>query len=319
MLKSKTASQLVTDQQGTQAKRSSMADDIQPDHAPKKRGNLAATLDPLLEPRLAAGQPGRPMGVGNYEWTPEADGLLIEMCEKWDAAKAKRMMGRRIQEGRPTEAAPRPDSVRKAVERRMEKLGITTGQKRRKPDMTKPKPWTASQTTALLGALGGDATIESIAARTGHSVKSVRAKLVRLNHTADEIHGSKILSTDDLVTRLHVTPRQIRRWRERGWLETKDHRVTEDCVKRFLRAHPDLIPFDSLPREKQVSLIDLGFPSPDAAAFKKNVREILDGLGRQRKPRRPLRRDDAANMDVRRGEEDIDDDDASTLTFVTSA
>src|ERR1035441_3175656 len=132
MLKSKTASHLVTDQQGTQAKRSSMADDVQPDHAPKKRGNLAATLDPLLEPRLAAGQPGRPRGVGNYEWTPEAAGLLIEMCAKWDAAKAKRMMGRRIQEGRPTEAAPRPDSVRKAVERRMEKLGITTGQKRRK-------------------------------------------------------------------------------------------------------------------------------------------------------------------------------------------
>jgi hypothetical protein len=77
-----------------------MADDIQPDHAPKKRGNLAATLDPLLEPRLAAGQPGRPSGAGNYKWTPEADAILIEMCAKWDAAKAKRMMGRRI--GRPS-------------------------------------------------------------------------------------------------------------------------------------------------------------------------------------------------------------------------
>jgi hypothetical protein len=249
--------------------------------------------------------------VGNYEWNPEADRLLIEMCAKWDAAKAKRMMGRRIQEGRPPEAAPRPDSVRKAVERRMDKLGITTGQKRMKPETRKAKPWTASQTFALLGALGGDATIESIAARTGHSVKSVRAKLVRLNHTADEIRGSKVFSTADLVTRLHVTPRQIRRWRERGWLETKDHRVTEECVKRFLRAHPDRIPFDSLPREKQVSLIDLGFPSPDAAAFKKNVREILDGLGRQRKPRRPVRKDDATDMDVRCGEEDFDDDDAS--------
>src|SRR5438874_1814187 len=63
MLKSKTGSQLVTDQLGTQGKRSSMADDIQPDHAPKKRGNLATTLDPLLEPRLAAGQPGRPRDV----------------------------------------------------------------------------------------------------------------------------------------------------------------------------------------------------------------------------------------------------------------
>jgi hypothetical protein len=116
-----------------------------------------------------------------------------------------------------------------------------------------------------------------------------------------------------------VTPRQIRRWKERGWLETKDHRISEECLRRFLRAHPDRIPFDSLPREDQVFLVDLGFPSPEAAAFKKNVREILEGLGRQRKPRRPVRRDDATDMDVRCGEEDVDDDDASTLTFETSA
>ena len=121
------------------------------------------------------------------------------------------------------------------------------------------------------------------------------------------------------MTRLRVTPRQVRRWKERGWLETNDHRVTEKCVRRFLRAHPDCIPFDGLPREDQVSLFSLGFPSPDAATFKKNVREILDGIGRQRKPRRPVRRDDSAAVDVDRDEEDVDDDDASTLTFGTSA
>jgi hypothetical protein len=54
--------------------------------------------------------------------------------------------------------------------------------------------------------------------------------------------------------------------------------------------HPDRIPFDSLRREDQVFLVDLGFPSQEAATFKKNVREILDGIGRQRKPRRPVRR-----------------------------
>jgi hypothetical protein len=151
MLKSKTSSQLVTDQQGAQAKRSSIADDIQPDHEPKKRGNLAATLDPLLQPRLAAGQPGRPKGASNYEWTPETDNLLVELCAKWGAAKAKRIIGRRIQDCRSTEAAPRPDSVRKAVEHRMAKLGIATGQKRRKPDMRKAKRWTETQTAAVAG------------------------------------------------------------------------------------------------------------------------------------------------------------------------
>src|ERR1039457_6941912 len=73
MLKSKTASQLVTDQQGTQAKRSSMADDIQPDHAPKKRGNLAATLDPLLISEVEDRQPVGHRPTGNTGKT-EFDG-----------------------------------------------------------------------------------------------------------------------------------------------------------------------------------------------------------------------------------------------------
>ena len=319
MLKSKTSSQLVTDQQGTQAKRSSIADDIQPDHAPKKRGNLAATLDPLLQPRLPAGQPGRPKGASNYEWTPETDSLLVELCAKWGAAKAKRIMGRRIQDFRPTEAVPRPDSVRKAVEHRMAKLGIATGQKRRKPDIRTARRWTESQTTALLGALGADATIESIATRTGHSVKSVRAKLARLDYGIDEIHGFAAFTVNALADLLRVTPRQVRRWKERGWLETKDRRITEDCLGQFLRAHPDRIPYASLRREDQVFLVDLGFPSREAATFKKNVREILDGIGRQRNPRRPIHRDNATAMDVGQGEDDSDGGDDSTLTVGTSA
>ena len=64
----------------------------------------------------------------------------------------------------------------------------------------------------------------------------------------------------------------------------------------------------------QVCLIDLGYPSQDAAEFKKNVREILDGIGRQRKPRRPVRKDDSAPTDARHDEEDTDDDPGSTLT-----
>ena len=292
-------------QEGTQGKRSS-ADDSQPNHAPKKRGNLAATLDPLLEPRRSAGQPGRPKGVSNYEWTPETDRLLVELCAKRGAAKAKHIVGRKIQEGRPTEAAPRPDSVRKAVEYRMAKLGISTEQKRRKPDMREAKRWTESQTTALLGALGADATIESIAARTGHSVKSVRAKIARLDYAVHEIHGFAVFTANSLADLLHVTPRQVRRWKERGWLETKDRRITEECLGQFLRAHPDRIPFDSLRREDQVFLVDLGFPCQEAATFKKNVREILDGIGRQRKPRRPLRRDNITAMELGRGEEGTD-------------
>jgi hypothetical protein len=310
MLESKNASQMV---------REEGADDSTSNHAPKKRGNLAATLDQDLEPRLSPGQPGRRKGTSNYEWTPETDKLLTELCAKCGVAKAKRLVGRRIQEERPTAAAPRPDSVRKAVERRMAKLGIPPGQKRRKPDMIEAKPWTEFQTKTLLGALGADATIESIALRTDHSVKSVRAKIARLDYEVDEIHGSAVFTADTLAALLHVTPRQIRRWRERGWLETKDRRITGQCVRDFLRAHPDRIPFDGLPRAEQVCLIDLGFPSRDAAVFKKNVREILGDIGRQRKPRRPVRKDEATARDIGRGEGDTDGDDDSTLALIETS
>jgi hypothetical protein len=318
MLESKTGSQMVHDQEGTLAKRSSMADDNQPDQAPKKRGNLAATLDPLLEPRISAGRPGRPKGSGNYEWTPEADRLLMDLCAKWGVAKAKRIMGRQIQECRPAEAAPRPDSVRKAVEHRMAKLGISAKQKHRKPDMREAKRWTESQTTALLGALGADATIESIATRTGHSVKSVRARIARLDYGVQEVRGT-VFTVDTLADLLRVTTRQVRCWKERGWLETNDRRITEKCLGQFLQAHPEQIPLDSLPRENQVFLIDLGFPCGEAATFKKNVREILDGIGRQRKPRRPVRRSDATATEIGPGDGDADGDYDSTLAMETSA
>ena len=304
-------------QDGAQGKRGS-EDDHRPDHAPKKRGDLTATLNPLLEPRLSPGQPGRRRGVSNYEWTPETDRLLVELCTKWGAAKAKHIIGRRLQEGLLSDAAPKPDSVRKSVEYRMAKLGISTGRKRRKPDGRSPKRWTESQTNALLGALGADATIESIAARTRHTVKSVRAKIARLDYRVHEIHGFTVFTANTLAALLGVTPRQVRRWKDQGQLETQDRRITEKCLGQFLRAHPDRIPFDSLRREDQVYLVDLGFPCPEATTFKKNVRNILDGIGRQRKPRRPLRSGNATAMDAGHGEENQDGDDGATFVAGTS-
>jgi hypothetical protein len=259
----------------------------------KKRGNLSATLDPLLAPRHPAGQPGRQVGVSRYEWTQETDKLLVHLCATRGAATAKRIIGRKIQEGRETATAPNKDSIRKAVEYRMAKMGISPEHKRRRPEVREAKRWTKCQTNALLGALGADATIESIAVRTGHSVKAVRAKIARLGYGIEEIHGFAVFTANSLAALLRVTPRQIRRWKERGWLETKDRRITEECLGQFLRRHPNQIPFDSLQREEQMFLLDLGFPSREAATFKKNIREILDGIGRQRKPRRPVRRGNA--------------------------
>jgi len=276
--------------------------DTQPDLSLKSenkaRGNLAATLDPLLRPRRPAGRLGRPKGARNYEWTPETDQLLLEMCKKQVPA-AKRTVARAIQRARPAATAPSPDSLRKAVEHRMAKLGISPGEKRRNPGVRVSKRWTEAQTAALLGALGADATIESIALRTRHSVQAVRAKIARLDYGLDEIHGFAVFTVSELAELLKVTSRQIRRWKERGWLETKGRRITEKCLGQFLRDHSDRIPFETLRREDQIYLLDLGFPKPEAALFKKNVREILDGIGRQRKPRRPGRKEkEAETSDV---------------------
>ena len=72
----------------------------QPTRARKKKGSLGATMDPLLVPRLSPGQPGRPKGSANYEWTAEADGLLADLCQKWGPTKAKHIIQRRLQEFR---------------------------------------------------------------------------------------------------------------------------------------------------------------------------------------------------------------------------
>jgi len=284
--------------------------DTQPDLSLKSenkaRGNLAATLDPLLRPRRPAGRLGRPKGARNYEWTPETDQLLLEMCKKQVPA-AKRTVARAIQRARPAATAPSPDSLRKAVEHRMAKLGISPLEKRRNPGVRVSKRWTEAQTAALLGALGADATIESIALRTRHTVNAVRAKIARLDYDLSEIHGYAVFTVSELAELLQVPPRQVRRWKECGWLETKGRRVTEECLGRFLRDHADRIPFDALRREDQIYLLDLGFPRPEGVIFKKNVREILDGIGRQRKPRRPGRHANDTNASEPRDDGVADD------------
>ena len=260
-----------------------------PSRQRKKKGSLATNLDPLLTPRLGSGQSGRPKGSTNYEWTSEADRMLVDLCSKWGPTKAKHVMQRKLLELGIAHDGARPDTLRKAVEHRMARLGLPTGQPRKASTGRIAKPWTEAQTAALLGSLGADATIESVAARTGHSVKSVLAKLSRLGYRTHEVSGFAVFTVDQLSALLHATPRQIRRWKEKEWLRTKDRRITERDLSQFLREHPEEVGFDRLPRETRVYLVDLGYPCAESVWFKKSVREILDGVGRQRKHRRKAR------------------------------
>lgn len=253
----------------------------------KKRGDLAKTLDPLLKPRVCGGNAGRPPGAVNYTWTAADDEALRDLCGRYSPAKVKQVFAKRLSSTE-REVTVSPDALRKAVERRMEKLGLKTGRPRATPRPRVVKRWTAPQVAALLGSIGEDASLETIAARTQHSVAAVRAKMARLDYEIGELAPGVSYTVAELAVFLMVSPRMVRRWREKQWLQTNRRRITENCLQAFVRAHPDQISFERLPQETQLYLIDLGYPSTKIRTLRANVRSIVEGIGRDRKtPRRP--------------------------------
>ena len=256
----------------------------------KKPGNLAKTLDSTLEPRLPPGRPGRPKGSHNYEWTPEKDRRLKELCERYGPAKAKGIMQKELLGS--GEFKSRPDSVRNAVERRMLYLGLATGQERKSPKSKSAKTWTLSEVKALLGTVGGNLLDESIEDRTDHTIKAAQAKLVRLGYVASEFRDVAF-NVDEMAAMLHVTVRQVRRWKENGWLTTTRRRITEKDLALFLKDHHQRIPFHLLSRDVQIFLMDLGYPAAETAQFRANVKSILDDVA-GRKKRCDAREDDSA-------------------------
>jgi hypothetical protein len=267
----------------------------------KPRGNLAETLDRTLEPRVAACRRGRPNGAPNYQWTPEIDTLLTELCGKFGPGKAKTVVGKQVVEMRRGrgQRAPRPDGLRKAIERRLAELGLPTGQERKRPESTNAKPWTPRQITALLACLGGDLHPDSVEARTHHTIKAVRAKLARMDYKAHELRNGAY-TVDELVSILNVTSRQIRRWKEKGRLKTTRRRVSESNLAAFLKQHHELVPYETLPRETQIYLLSLGYPAKEASEFQKNVKAVFESLGPRKK------RCDAGVQRVRRQHPEAD-------------
>jgi len=252
--------------------------------AKKPRGNLAETLDRTLEPRVAACRRGRPNGASNYEWSPEIDTVLAELCTKFGPAKAKTVVGKQVVEMRSGrgQRAPRPDGLRKAIERRLAELGLPTGQERKRPESGNAKPWTPRQITALLACLGGDLHPDSVEARTHHTIKAVRAKLARMDYKAHELRNGAY-TVDELASILNVSGRQIRRWKEKGRLKTTRRRISESNLAEFLKQHHQLVPYETLPRETQVYLLSLGYAAKEASDFQKNVKAVLESLGPRKK------------------------------------
>jgi hypothetical protein len=212
------------------------------------------------------------------------DRILEEACKKLGPAKTKAVIQKKLLDSRdgPNGVKPRPDSVRNAVERRMMQLSLPTGQQRMRPESRAAKPWAPSETAALVAALGGDLLDESVEDRTHHTIKAARAKLARLGHKASELRGVAF-TVDEVAAMLHVTSRQVRRWKENGWLNTTRRRVSDKDLAAFLKDHHDRVPYDLVPRHVQVFLISLGYPAKDAAAFRATVKSILEDIGGRKK------------------------------------
>ena len=283
--------------------------DAQKSSGVRKRGrggSLARTLDATLQPHVPPGKPGRPKGARNYDWTPEMDNQLASLWQKYGPAKAKAVMGKRLLECCRRDRMPKQDSIRNAVERRMVSLGLSTGNPRKKPE-SRAEPnapsnpteipnaakqvtsgtWSSVQTTALLGAIGGDLTNESIVDRTHHSLKAVHAKLRRLGYEASELR-SIAFTIEELAHMLEVPVQDVENWRRKGGLQSTRRRITDQNLMAFLKDHHQLIVFANLPSYVRAFLLSLGYPAPEARNFHSAVRSILESItGRKKRCRTP--------------------------------
>ena len=135
-----------------------------------------------------------------------------------------------------------------------------------------PRPWDRAEEATLLDMVGTQ-SIPTVARCLRRTPKAVRSKLQRMGAPLEALAGFK---GKDLVNWLNVTPKQVRRWREKGYLRSAAGRITEESLEAFCRDHPEKIPYHELSEHVQLWLRDLGYPgvegiSPRELAVKLNV------------------------------------------------
>jgi hypothetical protein len=130
------------------------------------------------------------------------------------------------------------------------------GQRLRVSSWSTGRPWTEDD-VELLCEMISEFPIVEIAARLNRSEASIRTKVKAIRRCEDNLGGFK---SKDLADLLGVSIRQIRRWREKGYLSGVNGRITEASFSKFCRTHWDKIEFDGLSPEVKVWLRDLGYP-----------------------------------------------------------
>ena len=118
-----------------------------------------------------------------------------------------------------------------------------------------PRPWDRVE-EATLRDMVGTQSIPTVARYLRRTPKAVRSKLQRMETPVEDLAGFK---GKDLVNWFNVTPKQVRRWREKGYLRSAAGRITEESLEAFCRDHPEKIPYDELGGHVQLWLRDLGY------------------------------------------------------------
>ena len=138
-----------------------------------------------------------------------------------------------------------------------------------------PRPWDRAAEAMLLDMVGTQ-SIPTVARSLRRTPKAVRSKLQRMETPVEDLAGFK---GKDLVNWFNVTPKQVRRWREKGYLRSAAGRITEESLEAFCRDHPEKIPYHELGEHVQLWLRDLGYPAVDGFS----PRELADKLNVSRR------------------------------------
>lgn len=138
-----------------------------------------------------------------------------------------------------------------------------------------PRPWDRAE-EATLRDMVGTQSIPTVARCLRRTPKAVRSKLQRMETPQEDLAGFK---GKDLVNWLNVTPKQVRRWREKGYLRSVAGRITEESLEAFCQDHPEKIPYHELSEHVQLWLRDLGYPAVDGIS----PRELANKLNVSRR------------------------------------
>lgn len=124
--------------------------------------------------------------------------------------------------------ARHPQWPRRAVIERGRQLGLS------RKNQHRVARWSEGEMIQLLNLQ--EKPVRYISKMLNRRPASIRAKLKRMNKTADFFGGFK---TKDLMGLITVTEETIERWEALGWLRRDSGRITAKSVEEFCRLHPE--------------------------------------------------------------------------------